>query len=805
MLLKGDKKMFNRIAAWIIVCLAFAADARTKTPDPQQPATPMQIGGTGGVYLLAEPGELVIDVMKRDRNRKGVRTELRAILAGPDRRVIQDVVIPDDGLPPGKMGPSQQVHLAAHVPRKGVYVLNITVSQDRYGEQILWGFHTNCPHYLIETSRGHRDARHEEPLVLENPDRPGDVCFLPTPKAFAVELSGLPKNAGRPAMYDSSGTLVATLSVDAQGQASHRFPAAAARGGAAWRLHLPSAKAIVQIDGLTRWNRGDLYPELSLWTPTASSFFPLHPYRWLLTPYNLNCYGTAGGKGEAVFTIQNNSGQARTVQLGLEFDGPAWPARLLTDRITLKGKQAQQVRVEYDAPDAGQPRECTLRATPVEDPGFSTWSTLKVTGGAAPASKPLAMPIVLKAYRHENEQFGYLPEYPIENQPYFDPQNRPFMRVGSGVATYCEGKWVTREMRTPGMAAQGTKIAFDSEGHLYLPGVMGGRAALLESADGGQTFSASTLPGTRRNGGTLEIEDFTGHNAPDGPPPLLRYTQTARDPRLIWRRVNDLELFIPKKVNGRVSVGEPVLVSRMCIGMSSHSGVPSNVVSRGGRIHVVWAETTDPAAKVPGVPTYVASFDRDGHRLGEPALVGYGPPANDIHNTPSITIDSKGYLHVLVGTHGKPFPYARSLQPDTAHSGWTKPVPVAEGQGLTYIGMVCGPDDTLHLVCRYWRTNQEPFPAGQQGTLACLRKTAQGAWEAPRVLVVPPFSEYSVYYHRLTIDRLGRLLLSYNYWSTYWFYRNDHPGDRRALLASPDGGQTWKLAETSDLVKANNR
>ncbi len=43
-------------------------------------------GGCGGVYLLAEPGELVVEVTKRDRNRRGRHTELRAILVGPDRR-----------------------------------------------------------------------------------------------------------------------------------------------------------------------------------------------------------------------------------------------------------------------------------------------------------------------------------------------------------------------------------------------------------------------------------------------------------------------------------------------------------------------------------------------------------------------------------------------------------------------------------------------------------------------------------------------------------------------------------------------
>ena len=72
-------------------------------------------------------------------------------------------------------------------------------------------------------------------------------------------------------------------------------------------------------------------------------------------------------------------------------------------------------------------------------------------------------------------------------------------------------------------------------------------------------------------------------------------------------------------------------------------------------------------------------------------------------------------------------------------------------------------------------------------------------WDKPRVVIQPPFSEYSVFYHRLTIDRLGRLFLSYDYWSTYWFYRTDHRGNRRALVMSPDGGETWKLPETRDL------
>jgi hypothetical protein len=247
-------------------------------------------------------------------------------------------------------------------------------------------------------------------------------------------------------------------------------------------------------------------------------------------------------------------------------------------------------------------------------------------------------------------------------------------------------------------------------------------------------------------------------------------------------------------------MGEPILISRKCIGLAAHSGIPSSVVSRAGKVHVAWAEATEPDEKVPGVPTFVATYDLATGQLSQPALVGYGAPPNDIHNSPSITMDSQGYLHVLAGTHGKPFQYARSLQPNDASGGWTAAEPVGKDLPQTYIGLVCGPDDTLHLTYRLWRYGDPPHPLSHQATLAYQRKRPGQPWEDPRILIVPPFSEYSVYYHRLTIDPRGRLFLSYDYWSTFWFYRNDHPGRRRSLLTSPDGGQTWRLAASSDLV-----
>jgi len=283
--------------------------------------------------------------------------------------------------------------------------------------------------------------------------------------------------------------------------------------------------------------------------------------------------------------------------------------------------------------------------------------------------------------------------------------------------------------------------------------------------------------------------------------------------------VNDLDLFVPEKAqDGLIVIGKPICLTNRCIGISMHSGIPSSVVSRGSKMHVIWGEATDPEAEVPGVPTYVATYDRLTNTLGEPVLLGYASPPNDIHNTPSITIDSQGYLHVVVGTHGRPFQYTKSLVPNDIYRGWTEPVATAKGDlRQTYIGLVCGADDTLHLVFRLSLWDEEPFPGDWQNVLAYQRKRPGLDWEEPQVLVVPPLSDYSIYYHRLTVDRLGRLYLSYNYWSTSWFYRTDHrcdpvdavsagsgrPGTRhtphiyggwgRTLLLSPDGGDEWRL------------
>ena len=778
---------------------AGAAESTGGTPVPRDEE--LRWGGVGGVYFLAAPGELWVEVEKRDLNKTGQPTFLRAILFGPDRRVIEEQTVPDDGREKGSgPGPVQRVRMTAQVARKGVYGLNVTVSTDRYGENIAWGFRTNCPHYLVETSRGHRDAPHEEPLVLLNPDAAGDVCFLPRRGDFTIEAEGLPPDGAPLTVYDAEDREAAAMTVSAEGKASIQLKH---EGGLApWRLHLPRFAGMLQIDGVTRWTARDDFTDLPLWTPSRESWFAFAAFRWLLTPYNRTVYAMDGAEGVLPFTVHNNGLVETRVAIELEFpDGKTWPVSLSATEVVLAPRASAEVRVRYRLPDEGDAWVCHVRATPSACPEFTTYSTLEVRRGAAPAARLLEMPVVLQPYRHENALFGYLPGYPTDNEVYFDQKNRPHVEMAGAVAVWDNGAWATRPISAGSGAAKfrsgSTKIAFDRDNGVYLVGEQAGATALLYSPDG-VTFTPYPVPGS----GSCDIEQFSGHNVPDGPPPFVRYTLTARDPKLIWRRLNDLVLFVPEKdASGQLTIPPPILVSRKCIGYSGHSGMPSSVVSRGTKVHVVWAEATEPDENAPGVPTFAATYDRETATLSAPALVGYGPPANDVHNTPSITMDSKGYLHVLVGTHGRPFQYARSLAPNSAADGWTPAEYIGPGLRQTYVGMVCGQDDTVHIVFRLWRDDTAYFPASHYATLGYMRKPVDGPWSEPRPLVIAPFSEYSVFRHRLTIDRTGRLFLSYLCWPTFWFYRMDQRELERALLTSADQGVTWKLAEGGDLTR----
>jgi hypothetical protein len=788
--------------AALLFLIVVIPSSNAATDDKQLETLPPDflIAGPGGVYLLAEQGELIIDLEKQDPNTSNSSIEMQAILVGPDREILETVILSDDGMPRGSgSGPRQIVRLKTDVPHKGIYGLNITVSGNRYGSGIAWGLRTNCERYVIETSRGHKDERRREPIILTS-GRPSDACFIPPKRAFNVTVSLTGSSSPQPLLFDSDDQPVLGWLTTDLGQWTCPVSSDGERSEKPWRLHVPSGKATINIDGVTEWKTGDPYVNLNYWSPSTDAFFPYQSYRWTLSPYQRTLYAQPGETIETTLTLNNSSPVSIGIRLACESED------LEIDEATtsLSSGRTEERNIRLKAPNSeGEERVYRVLATIDQFPEMATFSTLTVKTGVPPYEQSsLPIPHILRPYEHENKQFGHTPDFPTIEQPYFGPDNRPYVWGDNGIATLRDGGWATTDLRSTGFgSARSTKIAFDEQGTVYALASAGSRVALLRSTDEGQTYEAFEIPGCEGRPCSFDIEQFSGNNPLNGPPPIVRYTRTSgsSDPRLRWRSVQDIELILPFEKEGRIEFEPPVLLSEMCIGLSQHSGIPSTVVSYEDRVHVSWGEATDPAETVPGVPTYVATYDRSTGLAGEPALVGYGPPANDVHNSPSMTIDADGRIHILIGTHGRPFQYVHSLQSNDAGGGWSESELMGENLPQTYVGMVCDSSGTLHVAYRYWRYNAEPHPTSHHATLAYSSKRPGEPWTAPRVLVAAAFSEYSIFYHRLLIDRRDRLFLSYDYWSTYWFYRTDHFGDRRTLIMSGDDGETWKLVMTRDL------
>jgi hypothetical protein len=158
-----------------------------------------------------------------------------------------------------------------------------------------------------------------------------------------------------------------------------------------------------------------------------------------------------------------------------------------------------------------------------------------------------------------------------------------------------------------------------------------------------------------------------------------------------------------------------------------------------------------------GVPTFVSVFDRKTRKFDPPVFVGMGGPFLDGHNWPALTVDSKGYLHVVINGHHDPVMYTRSLRPRDA-TEWTPATYVfPETARLSYSTLSCDKDDTLYTVHR--STSDKLY----NNRLGFYRKKAGGEWEPERPLVWPFKYMYMVWYQRMSYDRTrDRLFLTYS-------------------------------------------
>lgn len=462
--------------------------------------------------------------------------------------------------------------------------------------------------------------------------------------------------------------------------------------------------------------------------------------------------------------------------------------------------------------------------------------TITVTASAGPVT-----PLTLDPSRTLLDQWDYAPDY-IRNIPAFDPLNRPYIRSRwasqddtSYVHVLEQGSWMQHEFVSTLKAAYpdftGTinaggwatdRVVFDQLGRAYQiltirleEGEF--KNVLLYSLDACHTWSVVELPfGDAvprydwRNWGNMAME-HEGRVEPLQGPPFLMFWKQIAPWKGVWASRHKLYVVRPRFEGDALVLPEPKLVSSYALCPVQCAGGSSYAATAGGRTYFVFARVAPLGTAT--TPTYASYFDHASGAVAPRVLIGGAPPANDSHCTPGLCLDSKGYLHVVMGSHGRSFQYSRSVRPYDVR-GWTRKQPVllsglkvagtdADGRGSqTYVSLACDQTDTLHLLFRQSRKGVDKYRGGRRhDTLSYQRKAPGRKWTKPVVLVRSP-SVYAQFYQKLAVDRSGRLFAAGAFWT-------DHEPTStrlycrfrcRFVLFSGDAGSNWSLATSEDFA-----
>lgn len=439
------------------------------------------------------------------------------------------------------------------------------------------------------------------------------------------------------------------------------------------------------------------------------------------------------------------------------------------------------------------------------------------------ANADITTPIIHKPiYQGERELLGYNPQFE-PNTITFDKFNRPYIRTSYGtnpvflgnmttnksvIQTLRNGKWVklnflaslpgynddTNVITSP---FQEERVVFDRDDNIYTIAhvVKPFRYCLFYSNNYGVTWKSYQLPPASHY--TFEYTGIDGIY--EDTPLIFAGPRGDKLPFIVHLTKNKGELSMDFIEYGATDY----------LGAIPHSGIPNPGVRVKNKVHVVWA--SNKAVSGGGTKQYVSTIDLNTKEMLPPVYLGIGKTPwsadPDNHNIPSIVYDGETF-HVVLGCHGHEFKYLHS--PDAR--SWSKPEIISTPH--TYVGLVIDTDKTLHLAARYG--------GGYVPTLVYMRKKRNKPWEAHKEMVRPFKTSYSVFYHKIGVDRKGRIFISYMYYGNNLNYSerdeynarwpnfpqldrtpgwlgNVKPHDP-VILLSDDKGDSFRIALTRDFT-----
>lgn len=231
-------------------------------------------------------------------------------------------------------------------------------------------------------------------------------------------------------------------------------------------------------------------------------------------------------------------------------------------------------------------------------------------------------------------------------------------------------------------------------------------------------------------------------------------------------------------------VTDRFLLSTEGSGRATSYGESNKIVTVGDKTHVAWLD-----AIAEGFRVRIRTLDR---RTGE-----WGPIVNigdgmDNHGGPALTVDSKGYLHIIYYPHHNPFRYRRSVRPNDV-SEWGPEIRF--GESLSYPVVLCAPDDTLILTGRRYYLDKS-----QPNEMDLWKKPAGGEWQRQGTILRSRTRGYAHFQDSLAWGPDGKTIhLSCRIYETSPT-KGEVPFQTVGYLVSPDAGVTWKHSNGSPVT-----
>ena len=544
-----------------------AVHAGGRDSGPPRPAARRARART--VHLRVEPGPLTITVLKRDLNIYENEDPLTVTLYDPLGNEVFAHTIPDDGNA-GKGGRAQEyqrLEETVDCDLAGSYRLAIRGSSD-----VVWGVETSAESYVVEGE-----------MFFSDGTVPGSVFFPPPAGAFTITISAL-HDPGRQTvpLFSAAGERLGQFRLTNTGEEyTAEFPEGEREG--LWRMDFEALDVKLAVTGVT------------MWTAEEDAWFDAGKSKWMLMPYRLTRYMQPGESAELEFSLRNSTGAEDRLRLT-----PRAMTRCAS-RSSSRDAGGAQRRARHRCasgsrwrrrPARGHGLHVFLRASADGEPTAISSAGINIRVGE---TRSPAAGDADRAEAHSSTERAVRLRSAVCATSVLGLDNRPWIRQRTesnygttGVFTLTDDlEWVHRgedairqtypEYSTSygGGGFAGAKIAFDGQGGLYttLRLVAGGArpAVLLFSPDEGRSWEVHEL-----RGNVADIEQFTGHNALDIPPPVLAYETTAPHPARFCA-YNDLWLYMPRREGDRLIVGEPIRVAEAVIGSCQHSGGPPPV------------------------------------------------------------------------------------------------------------------------------------------------------------------------------------------------------------------------------------